>query len=193
VIWNNGVGTALDSTGSVRSTARAISSEGWVAGRTDQLTGGILDFSGAAWNDTGTRFDLASVGGCVSSDARGINGARNVVGFGSSSSSLGACGATNGATGLTISSVGAYWQWNGSGYNNFAINDLVVNLNGWDLFAPQAINDAGQIVGIGWDAQGNTRGFLLAAVPEPSSWAMLIAGFGLVGAMSRRRRVTVAA
>jgi len=27
-----------------------------------------------------------------------------------------------------------------------------------------------------------------AAVPEPSSWAMLIAGFGLVGAASRRRR-----
>jgi hypothetical protein len=32
-------------------------------------------------------------------------------------------------------------------------------------------------------------------VPEPSSWAMLIAGFGLVGAASRRRRgsATVAA
>ncbi len=32
------------------------------------------------------------------------------------------------------------------------------------------------------------------AVPEPSSWAMLIAGFGLVGGMARRRRMaTVAA
>jgi len=29
-------------------------------------------------------------------------------------------------------------------------------------------------------------------VPEPSSWAMLIAGFGLVGAMSRRRAASVA-
>ena len=27
-------------------------------------------------------------------------------------------------------------------------------------------------------------------VPEPSSWAMLIAGFGLVGAAARRRRMT---
>jgi hypothetical protein len=26
------------------------------------------------------------------------------------------------------------------------------------------------------------------AVPEPASWAMLIAGFGLVGAMQRRRQ-----
>ncbi|WP_017668949.1 PEPxxWA-CTERM sorting domain-containing protein [Sandarakinorhabdus sp. AAP62] len=30
-------------------------------------------------------------------------------------------------------------------------------------------------------------------VPEPSSWAMLIAGFGLVGAAARRRRQTVSA
>lgn len=29
-------------------------------------------------------------------------------------------------------------------------------------------------------------------IPEPSSWAMLIAGFGLVGAMARRRRRTLA-
>ncbi|MCU0892685.1 MAG: PEPxxWA-CTERM sorting domain-containing protein [Sandarakinorhabdus sp.] len=31
------------------------------------------------------------------------------------------------------------------------------------------------------------------AVPEPASWAMLIAGFGLVGATARRRRRTVTA
>ncbi|WP_235927667.1 PEPxxWA-CTERM sorting domain-containing protein [Sandarakinorhabdus rubra] len=31
------------------------------------------------------------------------------------------------------------------------------------------------------------------SVPEPSSWAMLIAGFGLVGAAARRRRVVAAA
>lgn len=32
----------------------------------------------------------------------------------------------------------------------------------------------------------------LAAVPEPSSWAMLIAGFGFVGAAARRRRLAAA-
>ena len=31
------------------------------------------------------------------------------------------------------------------------------------------------------------------AVPEPASWAMLITGFGLVGAASRRRKAVVAA
>jgi PEP-CTERM motif len=33
----------------------------------------------------------------------------------------------------------------------------------------------------------------VSAVPEPASWAMLIAGFGLVGAASRRRRQVLAA
>jgi hypothetical protein len=32
----------------------------------------------------------------------------------------------------------------------------------------------------------------VGAVPEPSSWAMLIAGFGLVGAVARRRRPVAA-
>lgn len=32
----------------------------------------------------------------------------------------------------------------------------------------------------------------LSAVPEPSSWAMLIAGFGLVGGTMRRRRLVAA-
>jgi len=31
------------------------------------------------------------------------------------------------------------------------------------------------------------------AVPEPASWAMLIMGFGLVGAAARRRKAAVAA
>ncbi len=34
---------------------------------------------------------------------------------------------------------------------------------------------------------------LVSQVPEPASWAMLIAGFGLVGVAARRRRTSVAA
>lgn len=38
----------------------------------------------------------------------------------------------------------------------------------------------------------NDRAFSLAAVPEPASWAMMIAGFALAGAAMRRRRVVFA-
>lgn len=37
------------------------------------------------------------------------------------------------------------------------------------------------------------RVYIQAAVPEPQSWAMLIAGFGLIGAAARRRRVAATA
>lgn len=36
------------------------------------------------------------------------------------------------------------------------------------------------------------RGIVAAAgVPEPQAWAMLLGGFGLIGATARRRRVRV--
>jgi len=42
--------------------------------------------------------------------------------------------------------------------------------------------------------RSGTQSFLFAgmAVPEPASWAMMIGGMGLVGAVLRRRRATVA-
>jgi hypothetical protein len=52
--------------------------------------------------------------------------------------------------------------------------------------------------GVTWSPPtGADRGFRTwvdpgNAVPEPASWAMLIAGFGLTGAAMRRRRVTAA-
>jgi hypothetical protein len=42
------------------------------------------------------------------------------------------------------------------------------------------------------DGQRIDISFAAAAVPEPAAWAMLIAGFGLVGATLRRRRAAIA-
>ena len=38
-----------------------------------------------------------------------------------------------------------------------------------------------------------TSGGPLAGVPEPTAWMMLIAGFGLVGLMARRRKMAISA
>ena len=36
-----------------------------------------------------------------------------------------------------------------------------------------------------------TQGFIVSGVPEPTTWAMLIVGFGMAGVASRRRRALV--
>lgn len=40
---------------------------------------------------------------------------------------------------------------------------------------------------------GSSITFALATVPEPASWALMVAGFGMVGFAARRRRPVVAA
>ena len=54
----------------------------------------------------------------------------------------------------------------------------------------------GHVAGVSYTSDSGV--FLSAAgtvggVPEPASWVMLVAGFGIVGALVRRRRITVAA
>ena len=57
----------------------------------------------------------------------------------------------------------------------------------------------GPIAVVGYGEQAMQAAFdanswsIAAAVPEPASWAMMIAGFGLTGAALRRRRIAVAA
>lgn len=54
------------------------------------------------------------------------------------------------------------------------------------IFNATAINDAGQIIGDGFDLEGNRVAFLLNVVPEPSTWALLI--FGGIGLLVVRVR-----
>jgi hypothetical protein len=57
---------------------------------------------------------------------------------------------------------------------------------------PQTVNISGFSLNSGGEGGGGEGGGGTGAVPEPASWAMLIAGFGLVGAMMRRRRLALA-
>jgi hypothetical protein len=77
--------------------------------------------------------------------------------------------------------------------------------SGITAFDLSSIGWSGPVRGVkivGLDNFGGSPGFDVAfvqvlpnsidVVPEPASWAMLIAGFGLVGAVARRRRVHAA-
>lgn len=44
-----------------------------------------------------------------------------------------------------------------------------------------------------WQGVDNVRLTAVSAIPEPATWAMMITGFGMAGAMLRRRRAGVAA
>jgi len=71
------------------------------------------------------------------------------------------------------------------------LNDLIDPSAGATLTAAYGINNIGQIVGVGYFAGEGDRAFLLnpiSVVPEPSTYAMMIGGLGLVGLMVARRK-----
>jgi PEP-CTERM motif len=78
------------------------------------------------------------------------------------------------------------------------LSTLVTNLGSNFLQQGSLINNRGQIVAFGFNANGRRANFLLTpenmvspGVPEPASWALMIAGFGLTGTALRRRAGTV--
>ena len=79
----------------------------------------------------------------------------------------------------------------GNSYGSFTLdastNGTLVNLS-LNSFALTSIVDAQGSGGL-FNLGGTIELGSVVGVPEPSSWAMLIAGFGLVGATARRRRL----
>jgi hypothetical protein len=100
------------------------------------------------------------------------------------------------------------YQTDDPGGSNFDPAGYFINATRFQLSAPDlpwnGENSGAFIFSV---AAGDSYGFYVAnrgnspgagslqvtSVPEPANWAMLIAGFGLVGAVARRRRNTVTA
>ena len=87
------------------------------------------------------------------------------------------------------------WTHVGPGTGNFDVNQYVY---GFRVFATGAANGWASVATDGFSTDTNNGGFdrditgrvlgPVAAVPEPETWALLMAGLGLMGGIARRRK-----
>lgn len=159
------------------SEAEDINDAGMLAGwSSDAQETGNLAF---LYNAQDGMVDLGSLGGTLSR-AHGLNNLGWVVG----QSDVG------GASGFDFHA----FLYHGGGMADLnALLELPAGWqqDGWQLVSARDVNDAGQILAEACQAtSGDCRAVLLdllSPIPEPSSWAMLLAGLGLLLAAGRRR------
>jgi len=119
----------------------------------------------------------------ANSEGHGINNLGQVVGFGYD------CAET-----YTYCVGEDAFLYDGS--SMFDLNSLIDPRSNWSITDATGINDAGQIAGWSGDLYSGVGHALLltplstSAVPEPAAWAMMIAGFGMIGGLARRKPIS---
>jgi probable HAF family extracellular repeat protein len=157
----NGVGmTVLGTLGGSTSIGRGINDAGQVVGSSEVERGGEHHAFITGPNGVGMR-DLGTLGGSGSA-ASGINNVGQVVG----SASI----FTDNAPHAFITGTGA------GGEGMIDLNSLVDLPEGVILTSAGGINNAGQVIAMG-------------VIPEPETYAMLLAGLCLIGLVVRRKRL----
>jgi probable HAF family extracellular repeat protein len=142
----------LGTLGGTWTQPNAMNGSGQVAGFAT-TAGGVRN---AFLYTGGVMTDLGTLGGMDTSDGMGINGAGDVVG--QSYHQL-----TGGAHAFLY-----------TGGAMLDLNSLIDPSSRWTLECANAINDNGQIVGIGISPDGDEHAFLLTPSPEPSTFVLLI-------------------
>jgi probable HAF family extracellular repeat protein len=209
-VWNGTTPTDLG----IDSGAYGINDVGQVVG-SRSLTGnfGGIGTYATIWNGvTGT--SLAALVGTTRSEARDINDAGKVVGWSLINENSYHATVWNGSvaidfgTGNSIEAInnldqmvgtsnGRVTVWNGtaaSDLNSFL--DASTISQGWVIVSATDISDEGWIVGNASNSiTGQTHAYMLsvttpvaAPVPEPETYAMMLAGLGLLGVVARRRK-----
>ena len=68
---------------------------------------------------------------------------------------------------------------------------IALNVPGAIYTEAQGLNDRDQVTGLYTDATG-IHAFIASPTPEPTTWAMMLIGFGMLGATARARRLRLA-
>ena len=192
-------GMGLQDLGSLfggNSRAYGINDNGWVTGQSD-------GFNAFLYRDgVGMTYLGPGVGRAI--NAQGTVAGDNGVGFGQATlyrdgqtQLLGHLGG-NGSLAFGINSSEQVVGTSLDGENRFRafiwseqsgmvnLNDWIDPNSGWILGDANAVNDAGQIVGLGL-LNGKQTAYLLNPIPEPGTWALLILGGSTLWFLRRRK------
>jgi probable HAF family extracellular repeat protein len=160
-IYTNNPMKNLGTLGGAYSSAKGINDSGVIVGEAETVIGGVSNLHAFIYQNA-TMSDLGTLGGPASS-ASAINSSGQVVGY-----------ATD------ANDVSCAFLYNGSAMLN--LNNHIPPGSGWtNLTSADAINDAGQIAGSGFLADGRFHAYLLTPTGPPSPITILNPTFNGAG------------
>jgi uncharacterized membrane protein len=205
-VYQSGIYTNIDVpiAGASDTMPRGVSADGryvvgtFINGATFESNGFVLDRTTGSYTVIGSGQTIA----------QGINGAGQIVGdtyvgdartsfiydLHSGAMSYFSLPGVNGSIARDINNNGQIAGWlqtsNGNlawigtttSYQSIAVAGAVGGTVG------EGLNDAGQVVGLWTDVEGNTHGFIATSVPEPGTLVLMVAGAFVVGGIGLRRR-----
>lgn len=143
-------------------------------------TGGGSGSSGSTGGSTGGDGSTSSGGSASSGSSSG--GASSTGGDNTSTGSTGSTG-SSGSTGSTSTSSGSTGSTSSTSSTSSGSSGDVSSTGGFSSTSTGSSTGGTTSTGGSGSSGGTTPG----PVPEPGTWLMMIAGFGLIGAMLRRR------